>query len=136
MYGATQEIPFPGKLRLRGEVAAREADRTEQECLATRLTTIARLKEAYYELHLVHKSIAILEKNKMLLKDSEKTARVRYAVGDTAQQNVFRAQAEVSRVLGRLVGFRQRKESSYAELNRLLNRPAGPLLLGSPVKSA
>ena len=81
MYGATQEIPFPGKLRLRGEVAAREADRTEQECLATRLTTIARLKEAYYELHLVHKSIAILEKNKMLLKDSEKTARVRYAVG-------------------------------------------------------
>ncbi len=124
MYGATQEIPFPDKLRLRGEVAAREADRAQQEYLATRLRIIARLKEAYYDLHLVHKSIEILEKNKVLLKDFEKTARVRYAVGDAAQQDVFRAQAEVSRVLGRLAGFRQRKESSYAELNRLLNRPA------------
>jgi outer membrane protein TolC len=52
MYGLSQEIPFPGKLRLRGEVATREAERLEQEYLAARLRIIARLKEAYYDLHL------------------------------------------------------------------------------------
>ncbi|MDP3091698.1 MAG: TolC family protein, partial [Nitrospira sp.] len=37
MYGIGQEIPFPGKLRLKGEVAQREADRIEQDYLAIRL---------------------------------------------------------------------------------------------------
>ena len=44
LYGFGQEVPFPGKLRLRGEVATRQADRLEQEYLATGLRLIARLK--------------------------------------------------------------------------------------------
>src|SRR6266705_7086232 len=36
-YGFSQEIPFPGKLRLRGEVATSEAERIEQEYLAVPL---------------------------------------------------------------------------------------------------
>ncbi|NOT55448.1 MAG: TolC family protein, partial [Deltaproteobacteria bacterium] len=41
MYGASQEVPFPGKLRLRGAVATRDAERLEQEYLAARLRIIA-----------------------------------------------------------------------------------------------
>ncbi len=131
MYGFGQEIPFPGKLRLRGEVAGRQADRFEQEYLATRLRLIARLKETYFDLHFVHKAIEIVEKNKLLLVQFEKTAKVRYAVGQAAQQDVFRAQVEISRVLDRLAVLEQQKESLHAAINRLLNRPpAGPL--GTP----
>lgn len=60
MYGFGQEIPFPGKLRLKGEVAQSEVDRLEQEFNATRLRLIATLKEAYFNLHFVHKSIEIV----------------------------------------------------------------------------
>ena len=35
MYGLSQEIPFPGKLGLKGEIAARRSDRIEQDYLAT-----------------------------------------------------------------------------------------------------
>jgi outer membrane protein, heavy metal efflux system len=131
MYGFGQEIPFPGKLRLRGEIAQREAERLEQEYLATRLRHIAALKETYFSLHFAHKSIEIVERNKTLLIQFEKTAKARYGVGQAAQQDVFRAQVEISRVLDRLAVLEQQKESLHAAINRLLNRPpADPL--GTP----
>lgn len=131
MYGFGQDIPFPGKLRLKGEVAQREAERAEQEYLATQLRLVAALKQAYFDLHFVHKSIEIVEKNKTLLMQFEKTAKARYSVGQAAQQDVFRAQLEISRVLDRLAVLDQQKESLHAAINRLLNRPpAGPL--GTP----
>jgi len=131
MYGFGQEIPFPGKLRLKGEVAQSEAERLEQEFQALRLRHIAALKEAYYNLHFIHKSTEIVEKNKVLLMQFEKTAKARYSVGQAAQQDVFRAQVEISRVLDRLAVLDQQKESLHAAINRLVNRPpSGPL--GTP----
>jgi outer membrane protein TolC len=131
MYGFGQEIPFPGKLGLKGDIARREAERFEQEYKATRLRLTAALKEAYYNLHFIHESIEIVEKNKILLTQFAKTAKARYAVGQAAQQDVFRAQVEISRVLDRLAVLDQQKESLHAAINRLLNRPpAGPL--GTP----
>ncbi|MEO8342148.1 MAG: TolC family protein, partial [Nitrospirota bacterium] len=131
IYGIGQEIPFPGKLRLRGEVASRDAQRFEHEYEAMQLRVIARLKQDYFDLHFVHKAIEIVEKNERLLLQFEKTARARYGVGQAAQQDVFRAQVEVSRVLDRLAVLQQQKESLHAEINRLRNRPpAGPL--GTP----
>ncbi|MBI5672206.1 MAG: TolC family protein [Nitrospirae bacterium] len=128
MYGVGQEIPFPGKLKLKGEVAQRDAERLEQEYLAVRLRLIASLKEAYYSLHFIHQSIAIVGRNKALLTQFEKTAKARYSVGQAAQQDVFRAQVEISRVLDRLAVLDQQKESLHAAINRLLNRPPdGPL---------
>lgn len=131
MYGFGQEIPFPGKLRLTGEVAQSEAERLEQEFQALRLRQIAALKEAYFNLHFIHKSTEIVEKNKVLLIQFEKTAKARYSVGQAAQQDVFRAQVEISRVLDRLAVLDQQKESLHAAINRLVNRPpSGPL--GTP----
>lgn len=131
VYGFSQRIPFPGKLGLKGEVASRQADRIEQEYLATRLRIVSRLKQQYWDLHFVHKGIDIVEKNKLLLMQFEKTANARYSVGKTAQQDVFRAQVELSRVLDRLAVLEQQKESLHATINRILNRPPiGPL--GTP----
>jgi outer membrane protein TolC len=131
VYGFSQKFPFPGKLGLKGEVAARYADRIEQMYYATRLNVISRLKRHYWDLHFIHKSIEIVEKNKLLLMQFEKTANARYSVGRTAQQDVFRAQVELSRVLDRLAVLEQQKESLHAAINRILNRPPiGPL--GTP----
>ena len=131
MYGIGQEIPFPGKLSLKGDIAQRDAERLEQEYNATRLRLVAVLKETYFNLHFVHKSIEIVEKNKTLLMQFEKTAKARYSVGQAAQQDVFRAQVEISRVLDRLAVLDQQKESLHAAINRLVNRPpSGPL--GTP----
>jgi len=125
MYGVSQEFPFPGKLKLKGEIASREVQQAEQEYLKLRLGVTARLKEAYYELQLVQQSIRILETSQQLLVDFAKAAESGYTVGRMAQADVFRAQAEVSRNLGRMATIRQRQLSVLAELTRLLNRPPG-----------
>ena len=128
MYGLSQEIPFPGKLGLRGEIAARRSDRIEQDYLATQLAVVARLKEAFYNLHFVHDSIRILRQNKLLLQEFEQTANARYATGEAAQQDVLRAQTEISRLLARLAIQEQRRQSLHADINRLLNRlPSDPI---------
>ena len=134
-YGFSQEIPFPGKLRLRGEVATREAERMEQDYLTVPLRIIARLKEAFYDLAFIHTSIETVEKNRRVLLDFVQTAEARYAVGRGVQQDIFRAQTEVSRLLGRLAALEQRKASLQAEINRLLNRPpAASLGIPQPIQ--
>jgi outer membrane protein TolC len=128
MYGISQEFPFPGKLGLKGEIAERDSERMEQDYLATRLAVVARLKELFYDLHLVHKSIEVVGKNKSLLEDFAQTANARYSVGLAAQQDVLRAQTEVSRALARLATLEQRRRSLHADIDRLLNRlPEDPL---------
>jgi outer membrane protein TolC len=128
MYGMSQEVPFPGKLRLKGEIASRDAERLEQDYLATQLAVIARLKESYYDLHFIHDSIEVLDKTKLLLEQFEDIAQSRYSVGQAAQQDVLRAQTEISRLLARLASLEQKRQSLHADVNRLLNRlPSDPL---------
>ncbi len=126
-----QEFPFPGKLGLRGEVATKRAERAGEIYQAIRLRVIAQLKEAYFSLHFVHKSLGIVKKNLKILDQFEKTAEARYKVGKGIQQDIFRAQVALSREIERLTTLEQEKESLHADINRILNRPpAAPL--GTP----
>ncbi|RMH35526.1 MAG: TolC family protein [Nitrospirae bacterium] len=118
-----QEFPFPGKLRLRGEVASKHAEEARERYLAVGLRIVAQLKAAYYRLHFIHESLDIVEKNIKILQQFEQTAQARYKVGKGIQQDIFRAQVELSRELERLTTLEQEKETLHADMNRILNRP-------------
>src|SRR3989338_4175058 len=122
MIGASQEIPFPGKLVVRGRIATLEAKRALAEYQATRFAVIAQLKQIYYDLYFVNKSIGILQKNQLILEEMEKSTRTNYSVGKSPQQDIFRAQTEISRLLMRLVMLKQERASLQANINRLLDR--------------
>ena len=122
-FQVQQQFPFPGKLGLKGEVAAKAADQVSKAYRAIRLRVIAQLKIAYFNLHFIHESIEVVNKNLMILKELEKTAEVRYQVGKGLQQDVFRAQVELSREMERLTSLEQEQHTVTAELNRILNRP-------------
>src|ERR1039458_282130 len=47
----SQEVPFPGKLKLKGDMASKEAQGEFQQYQAVQLGVISRLKQAYYHLH-------------------------------------------------------------------------------------
>lgn len=125
MIGASQEIPFPGKLVVQGKIAIEKAKRAAAEYQATCLVVIAQLKRIYYDLYSVNKSIEILQKNQIFLQEMEKSAEVNYSVGKVPQQDIFRAQTEIARLDMRLVILKQERESLKAGINRLLNRPLG-----------
>ncbi len=130
-FGVSQEAPFPGKLSLRQEIAAREAEREGQMLRATTLNVIARLETAYDDLTFTHRALEILQRNKTFLLDLQQSAAARYQVGQGIQQDVIKAQVEVSLLTSRLLQLERKREGLRATLNSLLNRP--PLApLGTP----
>ncbi len=118
-----QAIPFPGKLGTKESIANKEAERMEEKHNATVLSVIARLKVAYFDYYFIEKSIEIIQKDKELLEQFEKTAQARYKVGEGIQQDVLKAQVEVSRLMERLKIKEQEREEVVARINQLLNLP-------------
>jgi len=134
-FGVEQEVPFPGKLTLRESVAAREADREGALYRATVLNVTARLRIAYSDYFLAHRSIEIVGNNRDLLQKLTEAAEARYQVGEGLQQDVVRAQVELSILVGRLIGLEQERQSAAAMVNAVLNRPpATSLGVPAPVE--
>jgi len=121
-YGIEQEIPFPGKLGLKENIASVEAESRQWSHELVHLKVMAELKQAFFDLYLIHKSIDILLKNEELLKNFEDIAESRYKVGQTTQQDVLKAQVEISKVLDRLLVQGQKKRVAEAKINNLLYR--------------
>src|SRR5262252_6222658 len=65
---ASQELPYPGKLRLRGEIAGKEAQAEAEQYRATALGVISRLEQAYHRLHHAYMMHDILARNEESLR--------------------------------------------------------------------
>ncbi len=120
--GVQQTIPFPGKLRLRGDIASKEAEAAWWDYEAARRQVVVEVKLAYFEYAYYHKAIETTLKNKDLLEKLARIAQTRYEVGKGIQQDVLRAQVEVSRLRQRLTVLEQQKRTAQVRLNTLLAR--------------
>ena len=125
---AKQKIPFPGKLKLRGQIAGREAEAAWWDYETIRRRVAAQVKVTYYDYFYYHQAIEITRKDKDLLGKLAQIAVVRYQVGKGIQQDVLRAQVELSRILQRLTVLEQQEKTAQVRLNTLLYRqPDAPL---------
>ena len=120
---ASQEFPFPGKLRLRALIAAKEADAEAQQYRATALSTVARLKIAYYSLGHSYEIAEVLNRNQVALRQLLRVTEDRYAAGRAAQPDVFRAQTQLTLIEARLTQTSLESRKKRAEINSLLGRP-------------
>jgi outer membrane protein TolC len=128
----SQKLPFPGKLRLKKEMARDEYNLSRAEFDYNQLELINRVKTTYYSLFFIEKSIGITEKNKTVLENFLEIARTRYTVGKGIQQDVMKAEVELSRMIEKLVMLKQQKTTATAQLNTLLGREPATPLEGSP----
>ena len=129
-FMGSQDLPYPGKRRLRGEVAAREADQVEQQLERVRLGVVAAVKRAYYDLVLSREVLDLVREQEQVWQQIEGVARARYAVGQGAQPDVLRVQIEVTRVEQLRAEQEAEGRIRVAELNSLTDRPAA-----SPVET-
>ena len=119
----SQEFPFPGKRKLRGEMAGKDAEAELQQYRATQRNITARVKQAYHRLHHSYAAVELMERSRELLAKFIRIAEARYAVGRAAQQDILKAQAQLSIFETRIWKMEQDRRSAEAELNSLLNRP-------------
>lgn len=118
----TQELPFPGKLAIKGKMANVAAEAEWWNYEQVRLNVVAEVKDAYYDLYYIHKAIETITKNKELLEKFAKIAEASYSVGKGIQQDVLKAQVEVSKLVEQLTVLEQREQTAEARLNSLLFR--------------
>jgi len=122
IFGLSQNLPFPGKLALKGDVASRSAEMTEQSVRAKERELVARLKQAYYDLFLAQKAVQIHHEQVELLRQFVAIANAKFRGGMGSQADVLKAQVELSLLLQHLPVLEQRRKTAAAMLNTLLDR--------------
>ena len=131
----SQEIPYPGKLRLRGQIASKEAQAEFEQYQGTQLNVISRLKQAYYRRAYAYAAADVINRNLELLRQLMRITEARYAVGRAQQQDIFRTQTQSSILETRLVQLEREKDATAAEINSIVNRrPETPV--GRPYELA
>lgn len=120
--GFSQDIPYPGKLRLRGEIARKDADVAQQRYESIRRSIQSQLKSAYVQLSYLTKRIAILNGDGELLRQVEQAAEARYRSGMGSQQEVLQAQIERTKLLREITMNQLEAGKTQAALKQLLNR--------------
>ncbi|MBS1832115.1 MAG: TolC family protein, partial [Acidobacteria bacterium] len=120
---ASQTVPAPGKLKLRGDLAYKEAEVELAEFHAVETEVLSRLKQAYVRLGYTQAVRRVLAKNRELLQQLLRVTEARYTVGKAAQQDLFKAQTQLSLLEARLMRLELEGRSAQAEIASLVARP-------------
>ncbi|MBD3415282.1 MAG: hypothetical protein GF421_12740 [Candidatus Aminicenantes bacterium] len=123
LIGVMQMFPFPGKLSLSKEIEEHKATAKEYQHKELRNQIIQMVKHFYYDLYSIDRAIETTQKNKALMEQYALGAEAKYKTGSGLQQDVLRAQVEISKLEDKLIMWRQKRLSVGAQLNALLNRP-------------
>ncbi len=119
--GASQDFPYPGKLRLKGEIAKRDADVVQQQYESVRRSILAGVKSAYFQLAYLSKTLGILESDGELLQQVEKAADARYRSGMGNQHDLLQAQVERTKLLRELAMHHLEVAKLQAQIKQLIN---------------
>src|ERR1700693_1767094 len=120
--GVSQDIPYPGKLRLKGEIAKRDADVSQQQIESVRRAVLAEVKSTYFQLAYLSKTLTLLEEDGELLKQVEQAADARYRSGMGTQQDILQAQLQKTKLLREIAMHHLPVGKIEAQLKQLLNR--------------
>jgi outer membrane protein, heavy metal efflux system len=121
---ASQAFPWPGKLRLAGDIATSRAREIERGAVGrTGLALEARVRNAWYDLVLARVIDRVIDDRHAAATQIEAAVRERYAAGLAVQQDVLRAQVELARIDELKATQAATVASRLAELNRLVSAP-------------
>ena len=126
-YTLVQPIPFWGKRDLKREVAEADAAQAQGRAAMTWSELAASVKTGYARYYLVVRNEQLTREILDLLGRLERIALGRYESGLVPQQDVIRAQVELTTMRGELLMLESEREGVKAALNGLLARkPSAP----------
>ncbi len=122
----TQDVPYPGKLRLAGDVARGEITTAERELEAVRARIRSEVKRLYFELYRVDRTTELLDETQKILASFVASARTRYESGEGTLENVLKAQTELTAIAAELATNRQERHATEARLAAAVGRSSDP----------
>lgn len=121
--GLKQKLPFPGVLGNREAAARAAADAAGWQLEDRRLRVAATVERAWAELGFAHRALAITDRNIDFLRQLTRIAETKYSVGTGLQQDVLRAQVELTRLLNERLARVAAIARAEATLAALLDLP-------------
>ncbi len=121
-YGFSQEIPFPAKLRLQASVAEKEAESAREALEAQQRAVVEQVRETYFNLFYLMKSLNLLRQTYDEFRRVVYITGAQYQVGMAQQQDVLKAQLEMTSILNEEQTTRQELEQDQADLKEILGR--------------
>ncbi|MGI8959021.1 MAG: TolC family protein [Bryobacteraceae bacterium] len=121
-FGASQTLPYPGKLRLKGRVAEREADTEHAQADALRASVAEQVKTTYFHLAYLQQTLTFLEHSGTTLKQLADSELSRYRVGQGSQADVLKAQLEHTKLVREITMHHEEMAQVEADLKLLLHR--------------
>jgi outer membrane protein TolC len=118
-----QQVPFPGKLGLQGDIAGLSAEVAEHEAATFEEDLLFQVKQAYYELYRLQEQALLVEDFQERLLAFEDVAATQYEVGTGMQQAILKAQLEKNTLSQRLIDLAERRQTAIETLARLINQP-------------
>ncbi|MCX8211320.1 MAG: TolC family protein [Lewinella sp.] len=122
--GATQMLPWPGKLAAMAGVADARAKPLLEKVAARQLMLIFRLEKAYFSLAGLEARAAVLRESLELYESLDRLALSRVESGKGSSVDVYRIQLEQQQVERQLAEMRYLASQEMVTINELLNRPA------------
>ena len=121
-FGVMQEIPWPGKLKLRAGEASHEADSAQKSFIAARRDVAEKVREDCFELFYLAKRLQLLAQTRDQLSGIERITEEQYRVGKSQQQDVIKSQLETTSILKEVELTRAEIGQREADLKSLLGR--------------
>jgi outer membrane protein, heavy metal efflux system len=122
-FGASQDIPYPGKRQLRARIAEHEADSMEAQTDSVRRAVVGNLKTVYFRLAYIQQTLGVLQKSDQLLNQVQEATEARYRVGQGNQQDVLKAQLQHTKILQEIAHHHQEEGLLEAQIKQVLGRP-------------
>jgi outer membrane protein TolC len=118
-----QKIPYPGKRDLKGDIAEKDIEIATAEFNEKKNSLIRQVKVIYNNLLFLDMALRVTGDTRSLLAEFIKTAETGYAAGTGGQQEILKARMELSRIIKKIISLEQKRETTVAYMNTLLNRP-------------
>lgn len=124
MPGLMTDIPGPGKLSARAQVATAESEGKYFTFESSVLQTAFEVKKAYYQLHFLDEKIRVNQQTLQLLSGLEQIARAQNEVGKGTLQDVLRTQIETEKLRADIVNLEDSRHSLTAQFKAALGMTA------------
>ena len=127
-YTLMQSLPWFGKRALKEDAARADVAQAQARVAATWSEIASGVKTSFARYYLASQSDALLSEVLDILQGLERIARTRYESGLVPQQDVIKAQLEVTSVRSELLMLEAERDAARSNLNAMLGRePLAPL---------
>jgi cobalt-zinc-cadmium efflux system outer membrane protein len=120
--GASQELPYPGKLRLKGSIADASASEERSKIDVVRASVMEDVKTNYVRLAYFKYTLSILNASRSTLAEITEAQLANYSSGQGSQSEILKAQLDRTKLLREVTMHHQEMAQVQAGLKQALGR--------------